>query len=291
MTHAEPPPQALVWAAHAAGSGFRVASCVLLPGTSFHANHALGLVNASGATCELVLRRWAGAGWELTDAEFNARREAAILELLEPSSVPAARLVAADHDGAQCDVPAALMTRLPGRPPDPSLPLEVLLEGLAGAMAAIHAVEGAEGAVPAYRRYHEPRDLELPAWARDHALWKTAVEVASGPPAAVTDCFIHRDFHPGNTLWADERLTGVVDWSYGSWGPAAIDAAHLRWNLALDDGPEGADALLPLIESREHHTYWDVVDVLDLIGEPGFELEPIERDRLDAYLESLLRGL
>ena len=81
----------------------------------------------------------------------------------------------------------------------------------------------------------------------------------------------------------------MVDWSYGSWGPAAIDAAHLRWNLALDHGPEGADAVLSLIESFEHHPYWDVVDLLDVVGEPGLELEPIERDRLHAYLESLLR--
>ena len=291
MTHAEPSPEALSWAAHAAGHGFRVASWVLLPGTSFHANHALGLVGAGGATRELVLRRWAGAGWELTDAEFSARREAVILELLEPSPVPAARLVAADHNGAQCDVPALLMTRLPGRRPDPSLPLDVLLAGLAGAMADVHAVEGAAGAVPAYRRYHEPRNLELPAWARGRAPWETALDIASGPPPTLPDCFIHRDFHPANTLWEGERLTGVVDWSYGSWGPAAIDAAHLRWNLALDHGPEGADALLPLIESFEHHPYWDVVDLLDVVGEPGLELEPIERDRLQAYLESLLRRL
>lgn len=291
MTHAEPSPEALSWAADAAGRSFRVASCVLLPGTSFHANHALALVDDSGSTRELVLRRWAGAGWELLDAEFNAPREAAILELLEPSPVPAPRLVAADPEGAHCGVPALLMTRLPGHPPDPSLPLAVLLEGLAGAMSAIHAVEGAEAVVPGYRRYHQPPALELPPWAPDRGLWIAAREIAAEPPAAVTDCFTHRDFHPGNTLWEGERLTGVVDWSYGSWGPAAIDAAHLRWNLALDYGPEGADALLPLIESCEHHPYWDVVDLLDLVGEPGLELEPIERDRLDAYLESVLGRL
>lgn len=114
MTYAEPPPEALSWAAHAAGRSFRLASCVLLPGTSFHANHALGLVGAGGATRELVLRRWAGAGWELTDAEFSARREAVILELLEHSPVPAARLVAAGHNGAQCGVPATPSGRASG---------------------------------------------------------------------------------------------------------------------------------------------------------------------------------
>jgi aminoglycoside phosphotransferase (APT) family kinase protein len=268
-----------------------VISCSALEGTSFHANHALSLVDHTGARREMVLRRWAGAGWELTDAEFNARRESAILELLESSPVPAPKLIAADPDGAHAGVPALLMTLLPGRPPDPSLPLGVLLEGLAGAMSAIHSVDGAEGTVPAYRRYHEPPDLELPAWARDRALWTTAVELASGPPPTLAPCFVHRDFHPGNTLWEGHRLTGVVDWSYGSWGPAAIDAAHLRWNLALDFGSEGADALLPLLDAPAHHPYWDLVDLFDLLGEPGLELEPIERDRLDAYLESVLARL
>lgn len=289
MTHDEPPPEALAWAASAAGQGLRVISCSALAGTSFHANHVLGLVDRSGSRRELVLRRWAGAGWELTDAEFNARREAAILELLEGSPVLAPRLVAADPDGAHCRVPALLMTFLAGRPPDPSLPLSTLLEGLAGAMSAIRAVRGAEGVVPAYRRFHEAPDL--PPSMGDRGLWQAAVEIACSPPPSGRECFIHRDFHPANTLWQGEQLTGVVDWSYGSWGPAAIDAAHLRWNLALDHGPEGADALLGLVDASEQHPYWDVVDLLDLVGEPDIDFSPIERGRLDAYLESLLRRL
>lgn len=266
-------------------------SCRPLAGTSFHANHVLELMGDSGSTRELVLRRWAGAGWQLTDADFHARREAAILELLEPSRVPAPRLIAADPDGARCGVPALLMTFLPGRPPGRSLPLDALLEGLADALSAIHAVPVHEGSVPAHRRFHAPPDLELPAWAREGAVWKRAVELAAGAPPDLPDCFIHRDFHPDNTLWEGARLTGVVDWSYGSRGPAAIDAAHLRWNLALDFGVDGADRLLPLLDASEHHPYWDVVDLLDLLGEPGLELAPTECDRLGAYLVSVLARL
>jgi aminoglycoside phosphotransferase (APT) family kinase protein len=291
VTHGLPPPEALSWAAQAAGPDLRVVSCTLLEGTSFHANHALVVVDGFGRRREFVLRRWAGAGWEATDAEFNAEREAAILGLLEGSSVPAPRLVAADLTGGQCLVPALLMTLLPGRPPSPSLRLAVLLGGLAEVLAAIHAVNAA-GLVPGYRRYHEPAALEPPRWAKaDPGRWNAALEIAAGPAPAGRECFVHRDFHPGNTLWEGARLTGVVDWSYGSLGPAAIDAAHLRWNLALDLGPEGADALLPLLDAPEHHPYWDIVDVLDLVGEPGFELSPGDRARLDSYLDSLLRRL
>ena len=44
-------------------------------------------------------------------------------------------------------------------------------------------------------------------------------------------CFIHRDYHPGNTLWTGGRLTGVVDWIGGSWGPPSVDLGHMRVNL------------------------------------------------------------
>ena len=137
MTHGPPPPEALSWAAQAAGPNFRVVSCTLLQGTSFRANRALVMADGFGRRREFVLRRWAGAGWEATDAE----REAAILGLLEGSSMPAPRLVAADLSGEQCLVPSLLMTLLPGRPPSPSLRLAALLGGLAEVLAAIHAVD------------------------------------------------------------------------------------------------------------------------------------------------------
>lgn len=47
---------------------------------------------------------------------------------------------------------------------------------------------------------------------------------------------IHRDYHPENTLCWAGRLTGVVDWTQASYGPPALDVAHMRWNLAADHG-------------------------------------------------------
>jgi Ser/Thr protein kinase RdoA (MazF antagonist) len=34
---------------------------------------------------------------------------------------------------------------------------------------------------------------------------------------------IHRDYHPGNTFWSRDRLTGVVDWTQASWGDPRAD--------------------------------------------------------------------
>ena len=95
-------------------------------------------------------------------------------------------------------------------------------------------------------------------------MWERAIALAHAPPPDLPERFIHRDFHPGNTLWEGAELTGVVDWTTGSRGPAAVDLGHLRWNLALDYGQRVADAVLP---HPEHHPYYDVVTALDVLPE------------------------
>ena len=100
-------------------------------------------------------------------------------------------------------------------------------------------------AIPPYRRYYEPDRLAVPSWAGDRDVWERAIALAHAPPPELPERFIHRDFHPGNTLWEGAELTGVVDWTTGSRGPAAVDLGHLRWNLALDYGQRVADAVLP----------------------------------------------
>jgi aminoglycoside phosphotransferase (APT) family kinase protein len=241
------------------------------------ANHLL--VFADGR--ELVLRRWARPGWDDDDPELTAAREALVLGRLEGTAVPAPRLVAADLDAAECDVPALLITRAPGAPSPGRPPMGPLLDVL----REIHAVD-ADG-IPPYHRYYEPSRLAAPLWATDRWLWERAIAVAYEEPPALPDRFIHRDFHPGNTLWEGARLTGVVDWTSGSRGPAAVDLGHLRWNLALDYGQRVADAVLP---HPEHHPYYDIITALDVIAELE-DLTHEESARLEEHVGRALAEL
>jgi aminoglycoside phosphotransferase (APT) family kinase protein len=197
---------------------------------------------ASGDHQELVLRRWARPGWELHDPDETPEREAAVLELLGAVPVPTPRLINLDSDGSVCDVPALLTDRLPGGPPGPPGDRDSFVRQLAEVLPAIHAVCDVPGEIPPYRRYHENLDsIEPPWWARRPDLWRQGAElVAEDPPPARRECFIHRDYHPGNTLWSGGRLTGVVDWTQGSWGPPGVDTAHMRWNLAVGHGLRGS---------------------------------------------------
>jgi aminoglycoside phosphotransferase (APT) family kinase protein len=283
----------------AVGPGGRVLSVRPLPST-WLANHAVTVADRHGRRHRLVLRRWARPGWDLDDPDYTAKREAMVLGLLAGAGVPAPRLVAADPDAAACDVPALLLTRLPGRPPGP-LPADRrgFLEQLAAALPAIHAVDGrARELVPAYRAYVRLEGLTLPAWVPPTPTWRRAFELAAGPAPEARRCFIHRDYHHGNTLWARGRLTGVVDWTQASWGPAPVDLGHMRWNLAVDYGVEAADEFLAAHQALtagavEHHPYWDLVTVVDLLGDldPADPLPAEDLARFEAYVASVLARL
>ena len=290
-----PPERTLRWVTESLGPDSRITALRRLTEGGWHANHALTVVDRRGGARRLVLRRWARPEWALEDPDFTAQREVAVLGALADTPVPAPQLVAADPDGVICDVPTLLTTRLPGRPPGLPRDMDAFLLGLAQALPAIHAVsDRARDSIPAYRRYHDLRSAGPPPWSRCPGLWKRALELVSAEPPPGPCGFIHRDYHPENTLWSRGRLTGVVDWTSGSWGPLAVDVGHMRWNLALTYGLDAADEFLRLHRSltpEESHDqpYWDLVTVLDLVFDPDLDHWPgFDRQRLERYVASVL---
>src|SRR5438445_11602518 len=77
--------------------------------------HAVTTETARGARRRLVLRRYVNRAWLAREPDL-AEHEARVLSLLASTEVRAPELVAVDPTGSSCDVPAVLMTRLPGVP-------------------------------------------------------------------------------------------------------------------------------------------------------------------------------
>jgi hypothetical protein len=255
---AAPPAAALEWVA--AAVGVPVAAVRPLPGGGWHENHVVVLSDGR----ELVLRRWHRPEWCTEDPGFTPEREARALELMQRSPLPTPRAIAVG--------PELLLTdKLPGGPPSRPADLDSFLRQLADALPPIHAVEGE---LPPYERYYD--SVAVP----DSAVWRRAAALAAEPPPPGRTCLIHRDYHPGNTLWEDGRLTGVVDWTQASIGPAAVDLAHMRWNLALDHGLDAADRFGRLAGAGPDQAYWDVVTVLDVLP----DTEPTELEALERYV-------
>ena len=291
------PEQAVRWVTDVFGRGSRVACARRLRLGGWHVNHALDVVDAEGGTHRLVLRRWARPGWEVADPDYTVKREIRVLKLLSSMQIPAPGMVAADPDGASCDVPAILLTRLTGHPPRPEdTAADGFCRQLAETLARIHDVHAtAEAQLDAYRLYYDRSRANPAPWMPATSVWEQATAAVREAPPPTTMTLIHRDYHPENTLWSRRRLTGVVDWTQASWGPPALDLGHMRWNLVADHGQAIADRFLACYRATtgtafDDQPYWDLVSLLDLLlggDEPG-DIEPGDLHRFEDYAATLL---
>jgi aminoglycoside phosphotransferase (APT) family kinase protein len=139
------------------------------------------------------------------------------------------------------------------------------------------------------------------------ALWERAVDVVRREPPAYEGAFLHRDFHPGNVLFAEGRISGVVDWVETSWGPADLDVAHCSTALALLHGPEHGLGFRERYEEQggrrladgADHLYWRLLDALGYapdaakLAGPWRELgrSDLTPGVLGGRLEAYVRGL
>jgi aminoglycoside phosphotransferase (APT) family kinase protein len=257
------PPRALAWCEEVTGD--RVVQARALEGGMSSAVHALDLADSRA----LVLRRFVREEW-LAEEPDVPRREAAALELLRERPLPTPRLVASDPTGAAAGDPAVLMTRLPGAIEWAPTDMERFLRGLADLLPPIRATPVGPG-LPDYEPYalesHAP-----PPWTSRPEVWERGFTVFDEPPPSEERRFIHRDFHPGNVLWVDGAVTGVVDWASTSIGSPSADIGHCRVNLAGVFGLEVADRFLALCGVLDYHPYWDIVAALG-----GFDAETLAR--------------
>ena len=274
------------------------------------------LVSTTGAggDAELVLRSFATPFFR-RHAPGLLTREAEVLTLLASTTVPAARLLAVDAEGSQCADPSLLMTLLPGRLMLDGTGSDVRRRALAEQLVHIHDL-----AVPAadrprsYQPWTSADRVQVPERTGRPDVWRHAVDVIRQDPPAYDGCFLHRDFHPGNVLFAGPSgaasseqtasITGVVDWVETSWGPRDLDVAHCATAVALLHGPEaGGSFVSDYLDARgslsepADHLYWRMLDALAFAPDAGkvagpwrelgrTDLTPqVVTDRLEGYLE------
>jgi aminoglycoside phosphotransferase (APT) family kinase protein len=97
---------------------------------------------------------------------------------------------------------------------------------------------------------HDRRTARLLAWAR---------EVGAERDTADGSDLVHMDYHPGNVLVRDGRISGVVDWDGAGRGDRHLDLVTLRFDLALRAphlAPYLDDLLTRAVPGDRLRAYW-----------------------------------
>lgn len=288
-----PPPAALRWAVAAISPGgdAEVVSAVALEGGTSSAVHALDVRERGGAERRLVLRRFVRQDW-LEEEPDAPLREAAALTAMRSAVLATPELIALDADGASAGAPALLMTRLHGATVWEPRDLDDYLRGLAAVLPSIHATPVPPGAhLSAYSDWGLHLDRPPAASALAAGVWERAFAVFERTPPA-GGALVHRDYHPGNVLWAAGAVSGVVDWASTSVGHPDADVGHCRENLARAFDLAAADRFLAhhreLTGAGDYDPYWDVVALLG-----GYAQDDVSAwsAREDALLAQAVAGL
>lgn len=84
------------------------------------------------------------------------------------------------------------------------------------------------------------------------------------PPQVTKPVVLHGDYWPGNVLWRDGRLVGIVDWEEAAFGDAMADLANIRLEIIWHFGTSAMDmltseylALRPAVETASLPA-WDL---------------------------------
>lgn len=267
------PEPAAAWVAEHAGSAVVTAE----PMTGGYSSRILGLTHEDGR--ETVLRQMVLEPWR-RHAVGLLNREAGVQRMLAAGDgVPAPVPLAVDAEGAAAGEPSLLMTRLPGRI-DLVRDDDAFLGALAEVLVQIHRFTPATGEWPRdFQSWAFEAKRQVPPWSSADAAYEEAFALLAGPAPAYEPTFLHRDFQPGNVLWEDGGVTGVVDWVETSTGPADLDVAHCASNLATLHGAAAGVAFREayvelggrLAEGREARAYWQVLDLVGFLPAGGRE--------------------
>jgi aminoglycoside phosphotransferase (APT) family kinase protein len=157
---------------------------------------------------------------------------------------PVPRPLALDTEGRWFGVPALAMSRLAGHPEVRPRDVDGWLRQLASALVAIHETDttGAGGPLlrPSAVETWRPPKLRQPSPLAERTV---AAIQRHLPGLSWQPVLIHGDFHPGNTLWNRDRLTGIADWCESRLGPGSYDLANCRADVALLLDRAAADRL------------------------------------------------
>lgn len=224
--------------------------------------------------------------------------EAKTLRAVREAGVPVAEVVATEPN-------LLLLEYLPGAPTANPADVESYLEQMALALAKIHTVPTEPFDFLPVTGPFKPFAGELNRDLREPEVVERLL--ALGEPAPEPVVLRHGDFWPGNLLWQDGCLTGVIDWENACLGPAVADLSISRLDVFWVFGREAMEAFTrAYVRHRSIDLtdlpYWDLRAALrpmgnleewpgpyPALGRPDITLDGMRQTLLEFVKDALVR--
>jgi aminoglycoside phosphotransferase (APT) family kinase protein len=205
---------------------------------------ALDVQRDGGRVQRLVLRRYREADLERSRGE--ARDEFRLLQALTHVRLPTPRPYSIDTAADIFPEPYIVMEYLDGAPELARPPRAEIVPRMAATLAELHNADRSNLDLSLLPRQNDAVAALLatqPVYEDETAEERAVAEtlVAVWPLAARNaETLLHGDFWPGNVLWRDGQLVGVIDWEDAALGDPLADLANTRFELLW---AYGADAM------------------------------------------------
>ena len=205
---------------------------------------AVTVADAGGSDGTLVIRQYGQAN--LRADPLAASHELAVLRLLHAAGLPVPRPRYADDSSSVLGGPYLVTDFIDGQPVT-----DVdcgLAEELAGFLARLHGLGVTRSALPHLHDIRASADQRIrhPPAVPDETLSESAIRAALAtawpPPRDNGGILLHGDYWPGNTLWRNRRLAGVIDWEDAVLGDPVAELAGARMELWMLVGAAAATA-------------------------------------------------
>lgn len=232
------------------------------------------------------------------DLERNphiARDEFRLLSYLHAAGLPVPRPHFVDQEGIYISRPCLVCSYIPGRT---ITALDSLaLRQMADTLARIHRLPIDEITFLSRQEEYIAAWLSRPAGAMGlEAKGRSALQGAWPWAQRNQPVLLHGDYWPGNILWQDGRLVGIIDWEDAALGDPLADLASTRLELLWACGSEAMSLFTTLyLQANPIDTanlaYYELLTALEVapkIGNWGLD-EPTHRD-METKLLSFARA-
>jgi aminoglycoside phosphotransferase (APT) family kinase protein len=262
IAHPLPPEPTLAWCLANIPGARSIREVTRLRGGLSAATHRIDVEMDGRAVGRFVLRRMVRDPTDTASIQLVR----AALHALSGSGcgVATPEVVAIDAEAAQCDVPAILMTWLPGEPDLEPHDVDKKVDALARALAEFHRCAPAcTPELPKFQVDFERRHTTVPPGivAPDWTQAFRALEALTFSDPRL----IHHDFHIGNTRFDSGKVCGIVDFEDAHCGPWQFDVTYCRMDLSMVFGADAGDLFLERYESARGGAL-DCLALWDLAG-------------------------